>query len=582
MLRTATLATSLMLICALLITGPSLLMGPTLAQNEESADLERNFEPSPTWACGDLVTVRLEIDWDPEPEGSNTGLSVEESVPSGWTVAGTTAGGSTGTPGQVKWFISDPAVEVLTYDLEVPSDAAGSFSFHGEYRDPSLGQGDANKVIQGSASASVSCADPEDPDGGDETSDPAEGESQVTRTMADMVRCGEAMFQVSLDLSWGGASNLFIEEELPLGWQAADPSHGGDVGGDARTVKWWLDDSAITAVDYQVKVPDDAEGSFSFMGEFRDDSMGQDEANHAIDGVEQVSVDCPDLDPAQVERGLPVQGDCSQVVQVTLLITPNDATTLTVTERVPGTDWTIQENGGGVEGPQGTLVWTFDEEDLPWQDLTYSVLVPADAEGTFAFQGSGEDDTGADEVTGGDQQLQVECPDPGRTTRSIPPVCSGTFRVHLSVQPDAADAWFVDETPPAGLEFQGASGDGAFDPETGQIKWVDTGGGAAELWYDLVVPDSAQEGTQYDWSGEFRFDPTMDGRATIDGDDSVVSDCSFIHAYDQDQDCVFGDNDLFALIDAWKGEEQAATDNVLFVGIVHWKQSPASYCGEAS
>ncbi len=592
MSRTATYTTSLMLICALLLAGTPLLM-TAVAQNEESADLTRNFIPAPTWACGDSVTILIDIDWEPEPQGSNTGLSVEESYPSGWSVTGTTKGGSTGTPGQVKWFIQDPEIDELTYDLSIPDDVEGDFAFHGEYRDPSLQEGDPNKVIQENTTATVSCDSPGNGDGGGDENGDEGGDgagSQIDRIFdadGDWSQ-GDGDRNVTLDLTWGDLDGrdppqFFIEESVPAGMEATFPTNAGQVSPDGQTVKWWIDDDEIEEVSYTITIDGDHDlGTFNFQGEWRNDTMGQEEPNIQITGDQTATVgeeQEPPMVAADVQRALPLQAECTEIIAVTLDITQNDATELTVTETVPS-GWTIQEPATGIEDPPGTLTWGFESGDPIPDEIVYEVLVPANEEGQFTFTGSFQDDTGADDGIGGDQQQDVTCPDEGSVTRSLPPVCGGTFQVAISVVPTAGtDAWFVEEIPQHNLSVGDISEGGTYNESQNKIKWVGTNGDSTELWYNLTVPDGHEAPTTYDnWSGEFQFDPPMDTRQDVAGDDQITSDCAQVHPYDQGSDCVFDDDDLFALIDAWKNEEEDATDEVLFEGIALWKLHPDPYC----
>ena len=81
--------------------------------------------------AGAPITVNLTVG----VETSATYYSIDEIVPSGWTVTSATDGGEyTADPGHVKWVVTGGvANKVYSYTVDVPADASGAYTFDGIY-----------------------------------------------------------------------------------------------------------------------------------------------------------------------------------------------------------------------------------------------------------------------------------------------------------------------------------------------------------------------------------------------------------------------------------------------------------------
>ncbi len=574
MARNAIIATTLMLIGAVLFAGPSMVLDA--AAEDPAATVTRTGLEAPP-ACGEELTVTLTIDWENPPEGNHF-LSIEETYPAGWTVI-SSDGNDDGSV--LKFWTTNTDRPDFEYTLAVPETVADGtvVSFDGTYFDP------AEKTVAGPDTVTVSCGEGGGGGGDGGGGGPApEGQPSVSRQDPGAQQCG-AEFDIVLDLVWEDAGKLFIEEQYPPQWAHGVDNDSISAGGihnfDENTIKWNLEDwQEIFQVTYSITPGEDDAGTFTFSGEWIDDSGNPSQPIGDTDVP--VSCDEPEDESAEVQRsfGTPSPVECGEDLLVQFDITWNDAATLDITDNYP-TDWTVHSITSGGTDTGGQVVWE-DLTDADGISVSYQVSVPSDLPdgSTESFDGEFQDDImGAPaNIPGDPAEIEIDCPEAGTVARALPAVCTGSFTVTLNVSPEAgSDAWLVIETPPTtNLEVDNTtiSNGGVYNASSGEIRWASENGNPATLSYAMNITNGYDDGAT--WDGEFRISPIMDAREPTEGDTTTTAECAETHAFDEDENCVFDDSELFALIDAWKADD--ATDDELFSGIAAWKFSPDSYC----
>ncbi len=349
------------------------------------ADVSRAQLPSMT--CGETFTVAFDIEWHNDAKNA---IMIEETPPSGWQPSNPSHDGNLSTSGQVKWFLDDASITQVTYQVTVPADAVGVYGFDGVFRDETMGA-QANAPVAGDTSADVSC-----------------GASVNRGGLGSTSECGDT-FTVVLDLQWTATQNLFIEESYPTGWSAANPSDGGSLQTEDH-VKWFLSDPGIAQVTYELTIPSQAAGVFSFAGEFRDDTLSESEPSRTILGQTQKEVSCdeePDDPPccqsgdgegASAQRTAPStahpQSLDDQSFTVTVGLAWDDAGIVQLRETIPSPGIIADQvsNGGSVVGD--TIQW--DLTDPTVTAVSYRLTVSDTANlgifGQRSFSGTVMDD----------------------------------------------------------------------------------------------------------------------------------------------------------------------------------------------
>ena len=88
--------------------------------------------PLGTQAPGSVITVSL----DATVDASTSSITIDEVVPSGWTVTGASDGGDyTAQSGHVTWMVTSGATtKTYTYTVQIPDAASGTYDFSGLFR----------------------------------------------------------------------------------------------------------------------------------------------------------------------------------------------------------------------------------------------------------------------------------------------------------------------------------------------------------------------------------------------------------------------------------------------------------------
>lgn len=228
--------------------------------------------------CGEALLVELFVSWNDVED-----IFIEETYPAGWSVDSHTGGGNTETPGQVKWFLTDPAVNMVSYTLSVPESEEGTSDFSGIYRDSTMGGSDPDLVVGGDDDVTISC--PQDPD--------PEPEPPAGSVMREIPPVCMGPFTVGLMLSPpDGTSAWIVDELVPEGLEVSDISHGGTFNATQGKIKWVNTDGAAANLTYMLTIPDGTPAGtmYEWNGTFRFDPSMEERAN--ITGQTATTTSC--------------------------------------------------------------------------------------------------------------------------------------------------------------------------------------------------------------------------------------------------------------------------------------------------
>ena len=414
--------------------------------------------------------------------GVATHYTIDEQVPGGWVITDTS--GDITEPGHVKWIVTSGAKDTTyTYNVTIPSDAEGIYSFNGEY----MLEGMSTAAdIYGDHAISV-------------------GAGIVTRTLPSNVNAGDEV-TVRLDMDAGTADSYLIDEKVPTGWVILNTS--GDTS-EAGHVKWNVTSGAVNTVYYyNAGIPFDVSGKYFFDGRYIFENMSEE---MVISGD-----NCVDVQGVGVSRTLPAVALPDSTVEVKLDVDVGASNSYLVDEQVP-TGWIITNTSGDTsEG--GHVKWNVTSGAVDTV-YTYEVEVPSDCIGVYHFTGEymlgGM--TSPNNIRG-DESTNVGT---GIVTRDLPSftVLSGsTIEVALDVKVGSATFYTIDEQVPEGSEIISTSTSGDTTQE-GHVKWIVISGATNTTYtYDVTIPA--------DISGEFAFDGIycfegMDLEEKIKGDTSL-------------------------------------------------------------
>jgi len=267
--------------------GEASILGDTAMTIIAAADDTVTRDLPDSASAGATITVSLTVDVGT----SATYYSIDEIVPSGWTVTSATDGGDyTAETGHVTWVvIGGVADKVYSYTVEVPVAASGAYTFSGDYEFEGMTD---TATILGDTAMNVE-------------SGAAAGDT-VTRDLPDSASAG-ATVTVSLTVDVGTSATYYsIDEIVPSGWTVTSATDGGDYAAEAGHVKWVILGSVVDKVySYTVEVPASASGAHTFSGIYNFEGM-EDEAS--ILGDTAMTVEAPVLttitvDPATLSIG---------------------------------------------------------------------------------------------------------------------------------------------------------------------------------------------------------------------------------------------------------------------------------------
>lgn len=420
------------------------------------------------------VEVRLGV-----KVGVATHYTIDEQVPDGWVITDTS--GDTTEPGHVKWIVTSGAKDTTyAYNVTIPSDAEGIYSFNGEY------------MLEGMSTAADIY--------GDHTI--SVGAGIVTRTLPSNVNAGDEI-TVRLDVDAGTADSYLIDEKVPTGWVISDTT--GDTS-EKGHVKWNVTSGAVNTVCYyNVSIPFDVSGKYFFDGKYIFEHMSEEVV---ISGD-----NCVDVQGVGVSRTLPAVALPDSTIEVELNVKVGASDSYLIDEQVP-TGWIIT-NTTGDTSEEGHVKWNVTSGAVDTV-YSYEVEVPSDCIGVYHFTGEYmlEGMTSPNNIRG-DESVNIGT---GIVTRDLPSsaTAGSTIEVVLNVKVGGADYYLIDEQVPEGWEVISASGGGDFTAQEGYVKWCEVQNVENTTYtYNVSIPA--------DISGEFGFSGTymfagMESEEEIGGD----------------------------------------------------------------
>lgn len=146
-----------------------------------------------------LVMVTLNV-----VVGQSKYYSIDEQVPSGWKIVSASNDGDyISTPGHVKWIVENNATDaILTYNISIPSNITGIYTFSGEYRL----EGSNVTSIVGDYKVTI-----------DEII-PIEATREISKNQAVPGSSFTVKISINTNRDNSEINNLYLSEVLPIGW----------------------------------------------------------------------------------------------------------------------------------------------------------------------------------------------------------------------------------------------------------------------------------------------------------------------------------------------------------------------------
>jgi len=427
---------------------------------------------------GDIIDVELDV-----KVGNATYYTVDETVPGGWEIISASGGGDyTSESGHVKWIILNDAKDTTyTYRIKIPEVAVGSYTFSGYY----TFEGMPESNIEGDEDVFVYA-------------------TGVKRELPERA-APDSTADVMLYVNIGTATHYTIDEQVPDGWVITNVSGAGNTS-EAGHVKWIITAGAKdTTYTYSVIIPSEAEGIYSFNGEYMMEGMG---STVDIYGDRDVSVGA-----GIVTRMLPSIANAGDKITVRLDVDVGTTNAYLIDEEVP-TGWTITGTSGDTS-EDGHVKWnvTSGAVDTAYY---YDVSIPLEVSGKYFLNGKYIFENMSEEVAiSGSDCIDVQSVG---VSRMLPTVAlpNSTIEVELDVKVGLSDSYLIDERVPIGWTIINTSGDTS---DEGHVKWNVTSGAVDTVYtYDVVVP-SGCTGT-YSFAGEYILGG-MGSPNNIRGDESI-------------------------------------------------------------
>jgi len=374
-----------------------------------SRDLPTSANPN------EVVSVTLTMDINEAAGLDSTGL-VEE-LPDGWEFVNMSPTGDYSlVDSSITWIFWAFGLaledQTITYNVRVPSDANGQYAFNGtiDYggaTDPSV-SGDAVLFVVGTPlTTTTSTSTTSTTSTSTTTIYAGEHPVMVNRTLVSSGNPGQNI-TVTMTMEVDESDipdSAGVIEYLPEGWNILNMSVTGEQKTDPNRIEWlfWSFGTAVEDQDftYLIQVPANASGTYTFSGTVdyggaSDPAIGGDSgiwiSDIVVTTTTTTTTTIPTTHPLNVTRVLPENVSSGSELTVTLMMDVDESNlpdSIGVTE-IPPSGWnvTATDPTGLVEN--GSIEWLFWELGSPVQDtnITYSVTVPSDANGTYAFSGT--------------------------------------------------------------------------------------------------------------------------------------------------------------------------------------------------
>ncbi len=425
--------------------------------------------------AGDMIDVELDV-----KVGNATHYTIDEQIPTNWQIVSTS--GDTTEQGHVKWLVVSGATDTTyTYSVKISEVAVGSYTFSGYYTFEGLPESN----IEGDEAIFVYA-------------------TGVKRELPERA-APDSTADVRLYVNVGTATHYTIDEQVPDGWIITNVSGAGNTS-EAGHVKWIITSGAkdITYT-YKVTIPSEAEGIYSFNGEYMMEGMV---STVDICGDREVSVGA-----GIVTRMLPSIVNAGDEITVRLDVDVDTTNAYLIDDKVP-TGWTITSTSGDTS-EDGHVKWNVTSGAV---DTTYyyDVSIPFEASGKHFLNGKYIFENMSEEVAiSGDDCIDVQGVGVSRTLPAVA-LSNSTIEVELDVEVGLSDSYLIDERVPTGWTITSTSGDTS---DEGHVKWNVTSGAVDTVYtYDVVVP-SGCTGMCY-FAGEYMLADMTDS-INIRGDERV-------------------------------------------------------------
>ena len=540
--------------------------------------LSRDMADSVTSGASLAVTLSL-VKGDNPP----TAVTINEYVPSGWTVTGSNPAysGYDSETGEISWvfFAFDFYTRDITYTVTVPPAASGTGTFSGQYSynhpDTSVPttettSGDTSINVIGVTTTSTTS-----------TTSTVVGTTttippiSLSRDLPSMVLAGESVdATLSLLKGEGAPNSVIIYEYIPSGWAIESTSPTPSETSDGL-IKWLLWGSGFYSMDltYSLTVPSDSNGTIDINGEFLYNDDGT-PVNETTEGDTELLVRSPSAVAVSVNRTfLPASATADAGISVRLAfdVVGTAPDSVTVTENFP-VGWNVTASSPAADSTDpatGIISWTIS--DVTDKNLTYSLKVSSDASlGNETFSGSfsyPEDSTNITGSFGGDSDFVVALsPGLAAVERDLPASANtgSCIDVELNLSAEGVSVIVLDEYVPSGWNISSSSpAYASFSYGTGKATWALEGSQAVS--YSVCCPDDETVGDK-SFHGSFSYSTseisvvdstTGDSSVTVSsvpGDtdgDGEVSDFELLSYIGDWSDGTVGDFDLLAAIGAW-------------------------------
>lgn len=307
---------------------------------------------------------------------------IEEIIPRGWTVHNISHDGDfSRSEGRIVWGpFADSATRTLSYEITARAGWNRPALFYGFI------------FLDGEAFLT----------GGDTViaPSPPSGDASARRILPSFYRPG-APFVVQVDVDPGSAAPIYaLEERIPDGWTAQDPSHDGAFVASSGVVRWGpFFDSNPRSLSYQVMPPPESRGVVHFAGVLSVEGANTEaggsgsiaDDQYEISGAFTISLlegSGPSPIGAVAHRALPNHYQPGHIFRVRLHIRPGEAVReYSVEEFVPA-GWEVSNisDQGSFDPAERRILWG------SWKDgrervIQYWVRPPDPISGPADFSG---------------------------------------------------------------------------------------------------------------------------------------------------------------------------------------------------
>ena len=529
---------------------------------------------------GGLFEVNLDVVPGENPPNA---MIIDEYLPPGWEVTGSyPAGTFNSETGDLRWILYGSTLydRSLTYTVQVPTGAAGSYAITGEF----LYSNEGNEITgttEGNSAIMV---------GINSTSIAA----RVNRTLPSLATPG-AVFDVQLlmDVDEENAPySVIVNDYFPTGWTVINSSpEASSIDYSTGEIRWVIYEPDVPVTDmnitYTVELPsDESLGNKTFTGYLRY-MEGQSYVTDDIGGDSKVGVyTSPGI--VQVSRLLPHLTNFDSCIDVLMELSRNsgDTNAVIIEEHVPSR-WFVTSSEpayDSYDSETGEIRWLLYGAEFRNQTMNYTICTPktgtADTEtftGKILYTSSGMEV--ADQISG-DKSIDVDISSRIVGIERVLPslgVIGGNITVQLNWymnESEDLDALIIKDYLPDGWVLVSSSPEEYnFDSKTGEVKWMLYDGELIDrtITYTVNIPDNETENKIRMFSGEAVYlDKGKQIRDVVGGSRYIMTTTETPIPGDTNGDGHISDFELLTLVSLWADGE--ASDFDLLTAIDLWAQ----------